>query len=61
MPLIIVNMFEGRTIDQRRALVDKVTQAVCESLDITPDRVQIILKDVPKTNWAKEGKLISDL
>ena len=61
MPLVIVNMLEGRTIDQRRALVDNVTQAVCKSLDITPDRVQVILKDVSKTNWAKEGQLMADL
>ncbi|HBL68180.1 MAG TPA: 4-oxalocrotonate tautomerase, partial [Firmicutes bacterium] len=31
MPIIQIELLEGRTIDQKRALVERVTQAVCET------------------------------
>ena len=60
MPMINVQMFEGRTTEQRRKLAKELTDATCRALDCTPDAVQIILTDVKKENWAEAGKLFSD-
>ena len=56
MPMINVQMFEGRTTEQRR----KLAKATCRALGCTPDAVQIILTDIKKENWAEAGKLFSD-
>nr|MBP6768543.1 tautomerase family protein [Reyranella sp.] len=45
MPMINVQMFEGRTIEQRRALAKELTEGTCRALGCTPDAVQIILTD----------------
>lgn len=61
MPLVTIKMIEGRTLEQKRALVEKVTDAVVEALDITPDRVSITLQHMAKDDFAKGGKLTIDL
>jgi 4-oxalocrotonate tautomerase len=60
MPIVQIELLAGRTVDQKRALVAKVTDAICESLDVTPDKVSIILRDMEYHNYAKNGKLFSD-
>jgi 4-oxalocrotonate tautomerase len=60
MPMINVQMFEGRTLDQRRKLVKELTDATCKALGVQPDSVQVVLTDVKKENWAEAGKLFSD-
>ncbi len=59
MPVVIVEMWEGRTIEQKKQLVKGITSAFVEIG--TPARaVQIILKDNAKHDWAIEGKLVSE-
>jgi 4-oxalocrotonate tautomerase len=60
MPTIHVEMFEGRTLDQRRKLVKEITDGTCRALGCPADAVQIILTDIKKENWAEAGKLFSD-
>jgi 4-oxalocrotonate tautomerase len=60
MPIIHDNMYEGRTIDQKRKLVTAVTDAVVKSLEVKPDAVRIILHEIPKHNLAVAGVLASD-
>lgn len=60
MPIVQIHLFEGRTIDQKRALVDKVTKAVCESVNVTPEHVKIILSDMARHDYAIGGVLNAD-
>lgn len=60
MPIIHVNMFEGRTVDQKRKMVVAMTDAVVKSLDVKPDAVRIIIHDLPRHNIAVAGVLASE-
>ncbi len=60
MPIIHVNMFEGRTLDQKRKLVTHMTEAVVKSLDVKPESVRIVLHELPRQNIAVAGVLASD-
>jgi 4-oxalocrotonate tautomerase len=60
MPIIHVNMYEGRTIDQKRKLVVAMTEAVVKSLDTKPESVRIVIHDIPKHNVAVAGVLASE-
>ena len=59
MPVVIVEWWEGRTIEQKKQLVDGVT-SVMTQMGIPPAEVHIIIKDNPKYNWATGGKLASE-
>ena len=60
MPNVRIDMGEGRTVEQKRLLVEKVTEAVCEAVNTTPERVKILIFDIPNTNQASGGKLFVD-
>lgn len=60
MPTIRVEMFEGRTPEQKRALVAAITDACVRTIGASPDSVDILLFDIAKQNWATCGTLWSD-
>ena len=57
MPIVIVEMKEGRTVEQKKQLVAGITTAFVE-IGAPAEAVRIILKDIPKNNFAVGGKLI---
>jgi len=57
MPVVIVEMYEGRTLDQKRALVRAITDAMIEHAAARPDGLHVIIHEVPKENWARAGRL----
>jgi 4-oxalocrotonate tautomerase len=60
MPMIRVEMFPGRTTEQKRAFAKAVTEAFVTHCNGTPQSVQIVFQDVAKDDWATAGKLASD-
>ncbi|HVN24409.1 MAG TPA: 4-oxalocrotonate tautomerase [Syntrophorhabdales bacterium] len=60
MPIIQVNILEGRTVDQKRKFVADVTEAVVKSLGVKPDTVRIIIHEMAKHEYAIAGVLVSD-
>jgi len=52
-------MWAGRTIEQKKQLVEGIT-LVMTKLGIPSEAVHIIIKDIPKYNWATGGKLASE-
>lgn len=60
MPEVYIHAVEGRTIDQKRALVKDITDAVVRHFDVAPDRVMVQIVESSKENKAKGGVLFSD-
>ncbi|HWR39857.1 MAG TPA: 2-hydroxymuconate tautomerase [Patescibacteria group bacterium] len=60
MPIVQIDMVEGRTLEQKRALVKKVTEAIVETAQCPPEAVTIVIRDAPKAHIGKAGVLMSD-
>ena len=60
MPVITVEMFEGRTREQRQAFAKTVTEAAVQILKAPLDHTWIIFRDSPKSEWAIGGKLCDE-
>jgi 4-oxalocrotonate tautomerase len=60
MPEIYVHAVEGRTIDQKRALVKDITEAVVRHFKVPAEAVMVQIVESPKDNKAKGGLLFSD-
>jgi 4-oxalocrotonate tautomerase len=60
MPTINIQLFEGRTLEQKRAFAEAVTKVTVETLGGTAAGVQVIFTDVKRENWATGGRLASD-
>jgi 4-oxalocrotonate tautomerase len=60
MPSLHVKLFAGRTVEQKRALAQALTDAVVKTLGGSPEAVDIVFTDVERHDWATAGKLWSD-
>ncbi len=60
MPTLHVEFFEGRTVEQKRALAKELTDACVRVLGGSADSVDVIFQDVKRENWATGGVLWSD-
>jgi len=64
MPLVRIDMWEGKSEETKEKLIRNVSDAVARSLDISVDHVTVILYDVPKSHWGIKGvpasKITSD-
>ena len=55
MPHVEIMLMEGRNADQIAALHANVAEAVATSVDVDPDRVKVVIREVPKTHWSSAG------
>jgi len=60
MPVIRVAMWEGRTKDQKRELVEVFSKEMSRITGCTVGSVYVILEEVKKENWGVDGQLCSE-
>jgi 4-oxalocrotonate tautomerase len=56
MPIVRIEMLEGRSPERKQALIQKVTAAVVESLEVKPEQVRVLLYELPPEHWAVGGQ-----
>lgn len=61
MPFAQIYMLEGRTEDQKRAVIEKVTQALVEAVGAPKETVRVWIHEMPKENWGIAGTSAKDL
>jgi len=54
---VTVQMWPGRTLAQKRALVRAITEAMVQHAGAKPDHLHVIIQEVPKEDWALAGVL----
>ena len=60
MPTLHVELFEGRTPQQKAALAKELTEACVRVLGGNGDGVDVIFTDVARHDWATGGVLWSE-
>ncbi len=60
MPTIRVELFEGRTVDQKRALAKALTEATVATLGGSSEAVDILFYDISREDWSTGGILWVD-
>jgi len=60
MPLVVIKMLEGRSVEQKRRLAREITDVLVKLTDAPEDQVDVIIEDYPRENWAKAGRLFCD-
>jgi 4-oxalocrotonate tautomerase len=57
MPTITIDWFEGRSPEQKKEIVEKMTDLVEEVGKVPREQIWIRFNDVPKSEWAIGGEL----
>jgi 4-oxalocrotonate tautomerase len=60
MPTIRVELFEGRSPQQKAALAKELTEACVRVLGSSASGVDVLFYDIAKHDWATGGVLWSD-
>jgi 4-oxalocrotonate tautomerase len=55
MPEVFVHAVEGRTPEQKRALMEDITDAVVRNFGVSPDAVVVTIVESLRVNKAKAG------
>ena len=60
MPLVEIHLLEGRNENQKRALLDAVTEAVRGALGVSLSSIRVWIQEFPSHNYMVAGELFSD-
>jgi 4-oxalocrotonate tautomerase len=60
MPHVQISWVEGRSPEQKRKIVERVTQALVEEGRAKRENIHVTFVDVPATNYAEAGVLVAD-
>lgn len=60
MPVVTVQLWEGRAAELKRALVAAITRAMVDLVDADPSGLHVVLQEIPAENWGRAGVLGSD-
>ncbi|MED1555864.1 4-oxalocrotonate tautomerase [Bacillus paramycoides] len=56
MPIIQIQIIEGRGREQIQNLISDVTEAVAKNLDVDTGRVRVLVNEIPSSHWGVGGK-----
>ena len=60
LPVVVIEMWEGRTEEQKAKLIKGIT-GVFKEIGVEPEHVSIVIHDVPRSNWGVRGEQASKL
>jgi 4-oxalocrotonate tautomerase len=60
MPLVEIRMLEGRTDQQKRALLDAVTESVRDSLGVPLTSIRVWIQEFSPKEYMVAGELYTD-
>ena len=60
MPLLQVTMLEGRTVEQKRKVAERLTQVMVEEAKAAREAVVITFIEVTREDYASAGVLLAD-
>ena len=60
MPIVRVEMWPGRTREQKAQLARVITEAIVDIADTNAEATTVIFEDVARENWAIGGVLASE-
>jgi 4-oxalocrotonate tautomerase len=61
VPFIQVTMIEGRTVEQKRALVAGIAHAAVAALDVPLERVRVAIYEVSGDDWGIGDKTYAEV
>ena len=55
MPIVRVELFKGRSPEQKATLAKEITDAITRVMGVKPEATHVIFAEVEKSDWAHAG------
>ncbi|HEU5104011.1 MAG TPA: 2-hydroxymuconate tautomerase family protein [Roseiflexaceae bacterium] len=56
MPIVRIELLEGRAPELKEELIRRVTEAVTTTLAVQPAQVRVLLYELPPQHWGVSGQ-----
>ena len=60
MPLVQVTMLQGRTVEQKRKIAERITDAMVEEAGARREAIVVTFLELSKESYASGGVLMAD-
>ena len=60
MPMVQITMLQGRTVEQKRKIAKRITDALVEEAGARREAITIAFQEVSKESYASGGVLMAD-
>ena len=61
MPIVHIEIIEGRPASKKRALITEVTNAIVNTLDVKPAQVRVLITEIKPEHWSIGGVPTSEV
>ena len=61
MPVIQITISQGRSVEQKRELIEVLTKETARIMKTQEEKVRILIYEVSKENWGNAGVLGLDM
>lgn len=61
MPFIQISLIEGRSVEQKAALIREVSEAAMRTVGSTPDNTRVVIYEVTADEWGVGGQTVTDM
>ncbi len=61
MPIVQVNMLEGRSDEQKEALIHEITEAMVRAIGAPRESVRVMIHELPKQHFGIGGSSVKKL
>ncbi|MEA2036460.1 MAG: 2-hydroxymuconate tautomerase [Nanoarchaeota archaeon] len=56
MPVVKIDLWSGRSEEQKEKIIKKVTDAIVESVECPKEAVTAVIDEILKENWGSAGE-----
>jgi 4-oxalocrotonate tautomerase len=60
MPIVRIDMLEGRTPERKAELLRRITETIVATLEVKPEQVRVLLSEFPAEHWGVGGASIAE-
>lgn len=60
MPYVNVQITSGASREQKRAIVEDITQSLVDRLGKRPEHIHIVIQEIEASNWGYSGMLTDE-
>jgi len=61
MPIVTIKTVEGVSPEEKRLLIERITDVMKEVLGKNPETTHIIIEEIPPENWGLRGKTVANI
>ncbi len=60
MPIVTIQMSSGKSVDQKRQIIEEFTGTLVRTLGVDPSTITILIQELPRENIGRTGRLLSE-